>query len=219
MLRPLLFSALVLWTLVACGTASGTPVTLHMAAAANDRRSITALLSQGADIEARDRSGATPLLVATRRNNVAAALALIAAGADVNAKDVTSDSAYLYAGARGYLQILEATLAHGADLGSVNRFGGTALIPAAERGHVDTVRRLIAAGVDVYHVNRLGWTALLEAVLLGDGGVAHQQIVQALLEAGADPNLADAEGVTALHHAERRGQTEVAALLKARGAR
>ena len=81
MLRPLLFSAQVLWTLVACGTASGTPVTLHMAAAANDRRSITTLLSQGADIEARDRSGATPLLVATQRNNVAAALALIAAGA------------------------------------------------------------------------------------------------------------------------------------------
>lgn len=219
MFRLLVFPALLFWTLGACSAASETSMTLHEAAAANDSPTIATLLSQGADPEARDSSGATPLLVATQRNNVAAALALIAAGADVNAKDAQSDSPYLYAGARGHRQILEATLAHGADLGSVNRFGGTALIPAAERGHVQTVRRLIAAGVEVDHVNRLGWTALLEAVILGDGGVAHQQIVEALLDASADPNLADAEGVTPLQHAERRGQTQVAALLKARGAR
>ena len=34
--------------------------------------------------------------------------------------------------------------------------------------------------VDVDHVNRLGWTALLEAIVLGDGGQAHQQVVDLL---------------------------------------
>ncbi len=57
----------------------------------------------------------------------------------------------------------------------------------AERGHVSTVRMLLRAGVAVDHVNRLHWTALLEAILLGDGGKRHVQIVQLLLEAGADP--------------------------------
>ena len=96
---------------------------------------------------------------------------------------------------------------------------GTALIPAAERGHVETVRRLIAAGVDVNHVNRLHWTALLEAVMLGDGGPRHQHVVELLLAAGADPALADGDGVTALAQARRRGYTEIAAILQRAGAR
>ncbi|MCY1445015.1 Ankyrin repeats (many copies) [compost metagenome] len=129
------------------------------------------------------------------------------------------DSAYLLAGASGYQQILELTLAHGADLRSTNRFGGTALIPACERGHVDTVRTLIAAGVDLDHVNKLGWTCLLEAVLLGDGGPAHQRIVELLIAADADLDLADKDGITPLQHAEQRGQREVAAMLRAAGAR
>ncbi|MYX23682.1 hypothetical protein GTY77_27070, partial [Streptomyces sp. SID8380] len=67
-------------------------------------------------------------------------------------------------------------------------------------------------GMDVNHVNRLGWTALLEAVILGDGGAAHEEIVRLLLAAGARPDLADGEGVTAREHAERRGFAGMAAL-------
>ncbi|MCX2183800.1 hypothetical protein KV205_25190 [Streptomyces sp. SKN60] len=64
--------------------------------------------------------------------------------------------------------------------------------------------------IDVDHVNDLGWTALLEAVILGDGGRAHQKVVALLLAAGADRNLADGKGVTPLTHAERRGFAELA---------
>ena len=69
--------------------------------------------------------------------------------------------------------------------------------------------------VDVDHVNGLGWTALLEAIILSDGGPAHQEIVRMLLDAGADPDLADAEGVTPLAHARTRGYDVIAALLVA----
>ena len=108
---------------------------LHNAAAADDVAAIHRLLASGANIDARDESGATALLVAAHGNKVNAAHALIEAGADVNAKDDIQDSPYLYSGARGHLEILKLTLAHGADLASVNRYGGTALIPASERGH------------------------------------------------------------------------------------
>ena len=192
---------------------------LHAAAASDDVATISELLSKGAQIDARDDRGATALLVATHHNNINAARALIEAGADVNAKDNINDSPYLYAGARGHLDILRMTLAHGADLKSINRFGGTALIPASERGHVETVRTLIKAGVDVDHINKLGWTALLEAIMLGDGGTRHREIVQLLIEANANVNLPDRDKITPLQHARSRGFSEIARILVAAGAR
>ena len=64
------------------------------------------------------------------------------------------------------------------------------------------MRRVVQVeGVEADHVNNLGWTALLEAVILGDGGANHQEIVQILLDAGADPELPDGDGVTPLQHA------------------
>ena len=95
------------------------------------------------------------------------------------------------------------TLEAGADLKSTNRYGGTALIPAAHHGHVETVRILLRTAIDKDHVNKLGWTALLEAVILGDGGPAHTEIVRLLVEAGANPNIADRDGVTPLAHMPR----------------
>ena len=88
------------------------------------------------------------------------------------------------------------------------------MIPASERGHVEYVRRVVTTGIDLDHVNRLGWTALLEAVILGDGGERHQEVVRILLDAGADASIADRDGVTALEHAERSGYSEMARILR-----
>lgn len=77
-----------------------------------------------------------------------------------------------------------------------------------------------AAGVSLNiddQVNRLGWTALLEAVILGDGGKAHTEIVRLLLARGANPNLADRDGVAPLAHAQRRGYREIERLIRAAG--
>jgi ankyrin repeat protein len=73
---------------------------------------------------------------------------------------------------------------------------------------------LLATAIDVDHVNSLGWTALLEAVILGDGGPVHQEIVKLLLSGGADTEKADNGGVTPLAHAKSRGFTEIAKMLE-----
>jgi uncharacterized protein len=195
------------------------PALLVEAAARGDLRQAKALLDAGAPIEQRDSRGRTPVLAATAGNHLEVARLLISRGASVNAQDDQKDSAFLLAGASGYTEIVRAALAAGADLKSTNRFGGTALIPACHHGHVDTVRLLLSTSIDVDHVNRLGWTALLEAVILGDGGPAHAEIVRMLIGRRANLNLADPQGVTPLAHAVRRGQTQVAQLLRAAGAR
>ncbi len=187
------------------------PIT--QAAENNDMATLRSLIAAGADLEARDDQGRTALLIATHRNAIAAAAALIDAGADVNARDHIGDSAFLYAGAEGRLEILRLTLKAGADLASTNRYGGTALIPAAHHGHAETVRELLATDIPIDHVNNLGWTALLEAVILGDGGKAHTEIVRLLVQAGASVNIADRDGVTPLQHAERSGYREIVQIL------
>ena len=121
------------------------------------------------------------LVVAAERGDAAAVRRLIAAGADVNWQNERKDSAFLVAGARGHAEVVRLTLAAGANLKSTNRFGGTALIPACHYGHVETVRELLKTKIDVDHINNLGWTALLEAVILGDGGEPHVEIVRLLL--------------------------------------
>ena len=206
-------SVLMMGKTMANETQDSTQSSLLAAAAQNQPEIVQQLLATGVDIETRDTQGRTALLLATHRNATEAARILIESGADVNAMDNISDSPYLYAGAEGRLEILRMTLDHGADLASVNRYGGTALIPAAHHGHVETVRELLQTATDIDHVNNLGWTALLEAVILGDGGPVYIEIVRLLLEAGANAEIADHDGVTPLVHAKQRGYAEITELL------
>ena len=192
---------------------------LHAAASTGDIAGIRRALAAGSDVDARDGAGRTPVMTATAARQTEAVRVLLEAGADVDIRDDRLDNPFLYAGAEGLLDILRLANEAGADPAITNRFGGVAVIPASERGHVEVVRYLLAeTDVDVDHVNNLGWTALLEAVILGSGGPAHQEIVRMLLDAGADPELADRDGVTPVAHARARGQAEVAAILVDGGA-
>src|SRR5688500_16283075 len=187
---------------------------LIQAAEAGDISAIQNLLMEGADINGRDAQGRTAIMAATHRNQVEVVRLLIQAGADINIRDNRLDNPFLYAGAEGLLDILKLTIDAGADTKLTNRFGGTALIPAAERGHVEIVQELLTrTDVDVNHVNDLGWTALLEAIILSDGGERHQQIVQMLVDHGANINIADNDGITPLEHARARGFREIEQIL------
>ncbi|MER7761619.1 ankyrin repeat domain-containing protein [Streptomyces sp. NPDC097619] len=189
---------------------------LSDAAASGDTAAARAALAAGARTEARDERGRTPLLRAALADHVEVARLLVASGADVDAQDGRRDSPWLVTGVTGSVAMMRALLPGDPDVTLTNRYGGVSVIPASERGHVGYVRAVLAeTGIAVDHVNRLGWTALLEAVILGDGGRDHQEVVRILLAAGADPFLPDGHGVTALAHARRLGFTALADLLRA----
>lgn len=188
---------------------------LLTAARAGGTDGVRTAIEGGARVDVRDEELRTPLLLAVHGDHVEAARLLVAAGADPNAQDRREESPWLATGVTGSVAMLHVLLPAGPDLTLRNRFGGVSLIPASERGHVAYVREVLrVTDIDVDHVNRLGWTALLEAVILGEGGRAHQQVVELLLAAGATRDLPDGDGVTPLAHAERRGFAELAALLR-----
>jgi len=191
---------------------------LITAASIGDLDLVNRLLKAGASLHATDERGRSALVAAVygRRGDVARAL--IMAGADVNQKDGEANSAFLLASATNQLEVVRQSLSHGANVRSTDRYDGTALIAACQHGNVEVVKLLLKAGVPVDHVNQLGWTALLEAIILGDGSPRYEEVVQLLLDAGADANLADREGVTPSRHARERGyKTMVRTLMRARG--
>ena len=200
---------------------AGASARLIRAAEQGKAAEVNLLLGEGADVRARDGQGRTALTAAAYGNHVDVARALVRAGADVNAKDETEQSPYLIATSEvdDRPALLELALANGAKVNDKDSYNGTGLIRAGERGYPRIVRRLLAAGIDRDHVNRLGWTALLEAVILGSGGREHQATVRTLVRGGVDVNVPDRDGVRPLAHAESRGYQEIAATLRAAGAR
>ena len=189
------------------------------AAARGDVERVRRLLAEGVPVDARNGNGRTAVTAAALGDHVDVARVLIDAGADVDHQDTERNNPLLVTGETGSVPMLREVLRANPDLARTNRYGGTALIPASDRGHVELVRALLQTDIDVDHVNRLGWTALLEAVILGDGGGAHQQIVELLLDAGADVSIADNDGVSALEHARRLGYTELERTLQTRDRR
>jgi ankyrin repeat protein len=192
---------------------------LHAAAQRGDVAAIERGVSRAA-LEARDAHGRTPLHVATFARQRGAVQALLKAGANPAALEGDRYDAVTIAAVADDEETLRLLLSLGASAKLVtSRYDGTALIAAAHLGHDGVVRQLIAAGAPLDHVNNLHWTALIEAVVLGDGGPRHQATLEALLQAGANAQLADRNGQTPLALARARGYDTMVRALLAAGAR
>ncbi|MFO1303291.1 MAG: ankyrin repeat domain-containing protein [Burkholderiales bacterium] len=190
------------------------------AAAKGDAAAIARLAASGANVNAREAYGRTPLHVAAFMKQRDAMKALVDAGADPNALDADRYDMVTIAAVADDPATLEAALKLGNRATNVtSRYDGTALIAAAHLGHVEVVRILIKAGAPLDHVNNLGWTALIESIVLGDGGARHTATLDALVQAGANVHIADRQGMSPLHLAEGRGYREMAEILKAAGAK
>ena len=189
---------------------------LFAAAAQGDAAAISLLLRRRVDVNAHDGHGRTPLMVAVYNSHDRAAVALLRGGADPNLLDADRYDVVTIAAVANDAAMIRLVLGRGARATNITSpYDGTALIAAAHLGNVAAVRELIHGGAPLNHVNNLGWTALLEAVILGDGGTHHQQVVRLLLDAGADRTVADRGGMTPLDHARARRYDTIVKLLTA----
>jgi len=188
---------------------------LHLAAHQGDVAAARNLIDDKADLESRDSSGRTPIIVAAFASHENVVQLLKDAGADINALEDQAYDVVTIASVANDLPMLDLALKLGANSGNVTSpYDGTALIAAAHLGHHRVVKRLIEAKAPLDHINNLQWTALIEAVVLGDGGANHVETVRLLLNAGADRTIGDSQGSTPLELAVSRGYEEIVELFE-----
>lgn len=136
--------------------------------------------------------------------------ALIQAGADIEGQDSRGHSPLVLASYYGHATATAMLLRLGARPdGAADQGGSTALMGVAFKGHLAIAQQLLDAGADPNGRNAARQTALMMAALFD-----RRDVVDLLLERGADRTLADATGATASDVAEAQGNAELATALR-----
>lgn len=167
--------------------------TALMAAAGRGDAGLTAaLLEAGAAVDAANKLGGTALIHAALAGDPATLALLLNRGARPDRQAANGWSALMMAAAKGRTAALDLLIARGADPDLADVFGWTPLMRAIDNRHFDAARRLLDhPKVDVERANHRGQTALHLAVIGGP-----RDLVRRLLDRGASPDTADAQGRT-----------------------
>ena len=203
------------------------------AAGEGDLSSVKALLDDKADVNAKNNHGGTALMAASSHGHKEIVELLLAKGADVNYKTDRGYTALTSASYNGHKEVVELLL----DKGAVNR--GAALVIASQNGHKEVVELLLAKGADVnatasaYFGIKNGTTAFMNALPIEDKGATwskfgatalifsshngYLDVVQLLLDKGANVNATMSNGATALIYASQNGHKEVVQALIDKG--
>ena len=173
----------------------------------------TALLDDGAAIEAEDSRGQRPLHRASSNGYREIVNLLLDHGAEIEAQDDLGCTPLLWAAAHGHLEIAQSLIAHEASFQACNFRGWTALHFAASNGNGRVIRLLLDQGADTDARDHYGATALYRAAENGDPASA-----QLLIEKGSKIDMKNEFDQSALHRAADIGHLAVARLLLEHGA-
>ncbi len=166
------------------------------------------------DLNCRDESGDTPLIVAARNGHDELVRFLLEEGADMDLTNRSADDALIAASERpGNIAVLELLLDAGAEINPKNELGRTALIEAASIGDQRNVVLLLQHQPDLDAVTGEEETALTFAVVN-----EYPDLVKVLIEASAEVNWEDTKGCTPLTYAVCSGNVEIVRLLIDAGA-
>jgi uncharacterized protein len=147
-------------------------------------KTVRVLLDSGADLEARDEEGETPLIRAASYGQTDIFRLLLHKGANLNARDKNGMTALIAAACECAIATMNSTY--------------------------DIVRTLLESGGNADAATRDGTTALMTAA----GGFGEDAILELLLDHGANPTAKNKQGDTALSLAVKSDRTEKVMLLK-----
>jgi ankyrin repeat protein len=205
------------------------------------------LLRTGSNPNLQDAVDYTALALATENSHLSTVRALIAAGAEVDREVTYGNTPLILSCEKSAVEVAEFLLMQGADPFKTNRDRETALMKASAAGSLPLVQILIQREVNINAISKNRQTAIALAAGAsqyvevdknsrnlnnnirehrGDGSIWEWQslpesriieIVQTLLQAGADPNISNCEN-TPLIEAARNGHLQLLQLLLNSGA-
>jgi ankyrin repeat protein len=160
------------------------------------------LLDKGANPNYAQSQGVTPLMAAAESGSTKALSLLLSRGADINAKTNTKQTPLSFATRRDNLEILDYILDHPQRNLEDKEALNAAFLNACNSANIHFAFRLLKLKPDLnFKHHETGHTALMASTQLTNRGT----LIEALLNAGADVNAKDKEGLTALHYVFNSG--------------
>ena len=192
--------------------AASATMDIHAAVRTGELQQVETALKSGADVNAPDNWGRTPLIVALQQGKAPVVEMLIARGASVAATDAWGRTPLLVATQLKNTAAIRLLLEQKSDVNAANKNDITPLIAAAQTGNQEAAAMLLGAGAAPDRADNLGWTAMMWAAYRKDGA-----IVKLLLDKGADAGKSGRDKSTALELARSRGaDASLIALLAAK---
>ncbi|MFH1120851.1 MAG: ankyrin repeat domain-containing protein [Bacteroidota bacterium] len=142
-------------------------------------------------VNSKDPNGCPMILLLARNSSLSFIKVLLAHGADIETKDIEGKTALIYAARNGSHPMLEFLVSQKANVNQVDTTGNTALFYCMDEPEVFDY--LLTNGVKMDHQNNMGRTILMEAT-----GDSNKQLSNYLIAKGADVNIRDINGETAL---------------------
>ena len=181
-------------------------------------QAVSLLLQHGAHADDKDQNGTTVLMKAAMYGHADSIQLLLDHGAHVNDKNSYGTTALLQTASMAWTDALSVLLDHGANIQDTNKDGSTALIVAASRCLCDSYRPaaqyeryitlLLDKGIAIDATDNDGRTAVIGAAEKG-----RTSIIKVLLARGANPDIADKNGNTALSLVTKLNLPEAIAML------
>ena len=185
---------------------------LHYAVEWGLKKAALSLIEKGANPEAKNANGETPLFSAAKTNDPAMTALIVKGGSSIKARD-NFGSSPLHTAVRWDADASVRELVRlGIDVNAQNVAGKSTLSEAVLAGKLSTAKLLIDSGADINASDNTGRTILMDAIRSRNADV-----IAMLLSNKANPQIQEINGRNAYHEAVLTGDARIIALVRDAG--